>query len=163
MADLSVDLSTAGIRVGFAIETTAGTMPSAFTNIPKPKEIPDISPEPNGLDTSHLNIPAGGYKTYTPGLRDMGSSLAITFGMSEVFAEAWNQMCDDAETALANGKKTWFTFYHPGRTKALFITGTPAKVYFPGASVDEAWDSTAYITPTGEPTLAAAINPTDPS
>lgn len=164
MADLSVDLSTAGIRIGFCIETTAGTMPtSGYTNIPKPKEIPDMNPEPNGLETSSLNIPAGGYKTYTPGLKDMGGSLGITFGMSEVFAEAWNDMCDDAATALADGKKCWFTFYHPGRTKSLFITGIPSKVYFPAAAVDEVWDCTAYITPTGEPTMATAVNPTDPS
>lgn len=164
MSDLSVDLSTAGIRIGFAHEATAGTMPtSGYTNIPKPKEIPDMNPEPNGLETSSLNIPAGGYKTYTPGLKDMGGSLGITFGMSEVFAEAWNAMCDAAATALESGKKTWFTFYHPGRTKSLFITGIPSKVYFPAASVDEVWDCTAYITPTGEPVMATAVNPSDPS
>lgn len=164
MSDLSVDLSTAGIRIGFCLENTAGVMPtSGYTNIPKPKEIPDMNPEPNGLETSSLNIPAGGYKTYTPGLKDMGGSLGITFGMSEVFAEAWNTMCDNAATALADGKKCWFTFYHPGRTKSLFITGIPSKVYFPAASVDEVWDCTAYITPTGEPVMATAVIPSDPS
>lgn len=44
MAAKAIDLSTAGIKVAYAIEETAGTKPTAFTNIPNPKSIPDTNP-----------------------------------------------------------------------------------------------------------------------
>jgi len=52
---MAIDLSTAGIRVGYAVETTAGTKPTAFTNLANPKSIPDMNPEPNTLDVTSLN------------------------------------------------------------------------------------------------------------
>ena len=67
MAAKAIDLSTAGIMVGYAIETVAGTKPSAFTNIPNPKSIPDTNPEPSTYDSTSLN--ATEWKTYVEGLR----------------------------------------------------------------------------------------------
>lgn len=158
-----VDLSTAGIRFGYATEATAGTMPtSGYTNVPHPKEIPDLSPEPNALDTSHLNIQAGGFKTYIEGLKDMGGALAITIGMSAELLSSWNAMVTAAATALEGGKRTWFTFYHPALEDGFFLAGIPSRLDFPGASVDEVWDATVYILPTDVHGWATAVNPTDP-
>lgn len=158
-----IDLSTAGIRFGYATETTAGTKPSTFTNVPHPKEIPDMNNEPNALDTSHLNIPAGGFKTYTEGLKDTGGSIAITIGMSASLLSAWNTMVAAAKTALESNKETWFVLYHPGLTDSFFFTGIPSELNFPSASVDEVWDATVYIVPTDIKGWDTAINPTDPS
>lgn len=52
---VAINLSTAGIRVGYAFETTSGTKPSTFTNLPNPKSIPDMNPTPNALDVTSLN------------------------------------------------------------------------------------------------------------
>lgn len=158
-----IDLSTAGIRFGYAIETTAGTKPSTFINVPHPKEIPDMNQAPNALDTSHLNIEAGGFKTYIEGLKDMGGSIEITIGMSATLLTAWNTMCESAATALATGKETWFTFYHPSLTQGFFLKGIPSKLNFPSASVDAVWDATVYIVPTSVDGWDTAINPSDPS
>lgn len=158
-----IDLSTAGIRFGYATEETAGTKPSAFTNVPHPKEIPDMNQAPNALDTSHLNIEAGGFKTYIEGLKDMGGSIAITIGMSATLLSAWNTMCEAAATALASNKETWFEFYHPSLTQGFFIKGIPSKLNFPSASVDSVWDATVYVVPTSVEGWATAINPSDPS
>lgn len=159
-----VDLSTAGIRFGYKTEETAGTRPtSAFVNIPHPKEIPDLSPEPNALDTSHLNIEAGGFKTYIEGLKDMGGALAITIGMSAELLSTWNAMVTAAAAALALGKRTWFVFYHPSLSSSFFLAGIPSRLDFPGASVDEVWDATVYILPTDVYGWDTAVNPSDPS
>ena len=76
----AVDLSTAGIKVGYAIEETAGQKPTKFTNIPNPKSIPDTNPEPSTYDVTSLNDTT--WKRYIQGLKDIGGALAITFGMS---------------------------------------------------------------------------------
>ena len=55
MAKNFVDLSTAGIHVGYAIEATAGTKPTAFIDLPNPKSIPDFNPETATYDVTSLN------------------------------------------------------------------------------------------------------------
>ena len=52
MAAKAIDLSTAGIKVAYAIEETAGTKPTAFTNIPNPKSIPNTT-----LSRLHMTPP----------------------------------------------------------------------------------------------------------
>ena len=64
----SVDLTTIGIRFGFAIESTAGTRPTAFENIVNPKDTPDLSPQPDSLDATSLNDLE--FKRYLLGLKD---------------------------------------------------------------------------------------------
>lgn len=159
MAAKAIDLSTAGIKVAYAIEQTAGTKPTAFTNIPNPKSIPDTNPEPSTYDSTSLN--ATEWKTYIEGLKDMGGALAITFGMSQVFLDMWEKLCDDVETAAASNKRMWMEFWHPKLTKSFFFTCEPTRLGFPSADVDSIWDADANVTPTGEIGWAEAIVPTD--
>ena len=51
---MAIELSTAGILLGYAIETVAGTKPSAFTQIKGAKSLPDMNPEPSTLETTPL-------------------------------------------------------------------------------------------------------------
>ena len=155
-----MDLTTIGIRLGYAIETTAGTRPSAFVNIPNPKNVPDMSPEPNSIDITSLNDLE--YMRYTKGLKDLGGALSFTIGMSKELLSMWNAMVSASETARAAGKATWFTLYHPGLDESFFFTGEPDALGFPGADVNAAWDATVYIAPTGGFEWDTAINPTDP-
>lgn len=156
----AVDLSTAGIRVGFAHESSSGTKPSSFTNLPNPKSIPDMNPEPNALDITSLNDTE--WKRYMEGLKDMGGALGITFGMSQEFYSTWQTMCTTAETNKATGKRLWFVFYVPGLTDSFFMTVDPSRMGMPAAEVDSVLDVTVNVLPTGEIGWATAINPTDP-
>lgn len=65
---MAIELSTAGILLGYAIETVAGTQPSAFTQIKGAKSLPDMNPEPSTLETTPLE--ATEWKTYIDGLKD---------------------------------------------------------------------------------------------
>ena len=49
---MALEISTAGISVSYAVETTAGTKPSTFTNIPNIKSTPDFNPEPGALEVT---------------------------------------------------------------------------------------------------------------
>lgn len=155
-----IDLTTIGIRFGYAYETVAGTKPSSFINIYNPKSIPELNPEPNGIDITSLNDLE--WMRYTSGLKDPGSALGFGIGMSQETLTTWNNICDTTETNEATGKRTWFVLYHPGLDKSFFFTGKPSKLGFPGAEVNEAWDATVYVAPTGEIGWGTAINPTDP-
>ena len=157
---MAIDLSTAGIRIGFATESTAGTKPSAFTNLKNPKSIPDMNPEPNTLDVTSLNDTE--WKRYIPGLKDIGGSIGITFGVSDSFHTTWKTLCSTAATAKAQGKATWFVFYIPGFTESFFMTAEPVMYGMPAAEVDSVLDVTVNIVPTGNFGWATAVNPTDP-
>jgi hypothetical protein len=156
----AIDLSTAGIRVGFAYETTAGTKPSSFTNLPNPKSIPDMNPEPNALDITSLNDTE--WKRYMEGLKDMGGALGITFGMSQEFFTTWETFVETTDTNKATGKRSWMVFYVPGLEKSFFMTVDPAMIGMPAAEVDSALDVEVRVLPTGEIGWDTAVNPTDP-
>ena len=157
---IAIDLSTAGIRVGYAFESTSGTRPtSGYINLPNPKSIPDMNPEPNALDITSLNDTE--WKRYMEGLKDMGGSLGLTFGMSEAFFDLWETICDTDDANKANGLRTWFVFYVPGLTNSFFLPVDPSRIGMPSAEVDSVLDVTVNVLPIGEPTWETAVNPTD--
>lgn len=153
----AIDLSTAGIRVGYGFETEAGTKPDAFTNLPNPKSIPDFNPDPATYDVTSLNDTE--WKRYIAGLKDVGGALAISFGMSEEFMNLWNTVCETAETNAEAGKRMWVEFYHPSLTKAFFFTAEPTKMGWSQTDVDSVWDVNVSVTPTGEIGWNTAIKP----
>lgn len=156
-----IDLSTIGVRVGFAYESTAGTRPSTYTNIPGPKSIPEFNPEPNSGETTSLNNEE--YTSYMPLLKDLGGALGIGFGMSQELLDTWETICDTTETNEASGKRTWITIYHPQLSKALFIPIKPTRLGLSAMEVNSVWDTTVYFAPIGEPVLDTAVKPADPT
>lgn len=158
---VAIDLSTAGIRVGYAFESVSGTRPSAYTNLPNPKSIPDMNPTPNALDVTSLNDTE--WKRYIEGLKDLGGSLGLTFGMSQAFYNLWDTICTTDETNKATGKRTWLVFYVPGLSKSFFVPVDPAKIGMPSAEVDSVLDVTVNVMPIGTPVWETAVNPTDAS
>lgn len=157
----AVDLSTAGIHVGYGIETTAGTKPTTFTDLPNPKSIPDFNPEVGSYDVTSLNDTI--WKRYIDGLKDPGGALAITFGMSQMFLDMWEALCDEYDTAKISNKRMWLEFYHPRLTKAFYFTCVPARLGWAASDVDNAWDTSISVTPTGEIGWDDPIVPTEPS
>lgn len=155
-----IDLSTIGARFGYAYETVAGTKPSAFTNIPKVKSIPEFNPEPNTGDTTSLNNEE--YTSYMPLLKDLGGALGFGIAMTQELLTAWNTMCETTETNEESGKRTWFVVYHPGLDKSIFFPGRPVKLGMPAMEVNSVWDTTVYVTPIDEPAWDVAVRPTDP-
>lgn len=155
-----IDLSTIGVRVGYAYETTAGTRPTSYINLAGPKSIPEFNPEPNSGETTSLNNEE--YTSYMPLLKDLGGTLGFGFGMSQELLDTWETICDTTETNEATGLRTWFTVYHPGLDKALFFPGKPTRLGLSAMEVNSVWDTTVYIAPIGEPQLDTAVKPTDP-
>lgn len=157
---VAIDLSTAGIRVGYAFEETSGVRPeSGFVNLPNPKSIPDMNPQPNALDITSLNDTE--WKRYMEGLKDMGGALGLTFGMSEQFFELWEDICDTDDANKASALRTWLVFYVPGLENSFFMPVDPARIGMPAAEVDAVLDVTVNVLPIGAPVWDDAVNPTD--
>lgn len=152
---MSVRLSTAGIKFGYAVESTSGTKPTTgYTYIPELKEIPEINPEPSLLETTTLDETE--FRTYIAGLKDLGSALTFTANLTEDFKTAWETLVSKYETAKASGKATWFVVRYPGITESCYFTGEPSTLGQPGAAVDSVQEVNVYITPTSAPEYATA-------
>lgn len=142
-----IDLSTAGVKVHYAIEATAGTRPTTgYTALTGIKSIPDLNPEPSSLDTTTLDETE--WKTYIPGLKDIGGAIAFTANNTEAFQSEWEDLVTDAEAAKETGKSTWFAVVVPGLTKAFFFAGVPSPLGLSAVEVDSVLEVEAYITPT---------------
>ena len=147
---MGIALSTIGIKVSYAVETTAGTRPTTgYKHIPDLKSIPSINPAPNTADaTTFDNLE---YTSYVQLLKDIGGALEISANFTQELFETWDEMVTAYETAIAEGKETWFCFDIPGFDKAAFITVQPARMGIPEASANALLETTVFITPTGEP------------
>lgn len=155
---MAINLSTAGIHLLYAVETTKGTRPTeGFVDIKGVKSIPSLNPSPDSLETTDLNQTE--YKTYIDGLKDLGGALEFTFNLNDELVTAWETLMEAYETGKQTGKATWFFIYVPGLTKNFYFTGNPSDMGMPEASVSSVLEITNYITPTDAPIKAA--NPTD--
>ena len=147
-------LSTIGVHLKYAPEATAGTRPtSGYVDLPGIKSIPAMTAAPDALETTTLNETE--YKTYIPGLKDLGGSLDFTFNLSEVIKTAWETLMTAYATAAAASKKIWFFVDVPGLSQGLFFPGTPSAMGLPELGVNSVAEVTNAITPTGAPVWAA--------
>lgn len=149
-------LSTIGVHLYYAVETTKDTRPttfSSYTELVGIKSIPSMNPAPENLDTTTLNEEE--YKTSIPGLKDLGGALSFTFNMSQDLKTAWDALVTADVTARASDKSTWFCIIIPGLTEALYFQGQPSSMGLPELSVNSVIEVEASITPTDEPQWAA--------
>ena len=149
-------LSTIGVHLYYAVESTAGTRPtakSAYTELVGVKGIPSLNPTPDNLETTTLNETE--YKTYIPGLKDLGGSLEFTFNMSQDLKTTWDALITADTTARAANKATWFYIEVPGLTEGLYFAGQPSPMGMPEMSVNSVLEVANSITATGEPLWAA--------
>lgn len=147
---MAINLSTAGIKLKYAVEATAGTRPtSGYKAISGAKSTPSLNPSPDTLETTTLDELE--YKTYIDGLKDLGGALEFTFNLTQELVEAWEELMTAYETAKASGKATWFVIDIPGLTKAFYFTGNPSNMGIPETSVNAVLEITNYITPTNAP------------
>lgn len=146
----AINLSTAGVYLAYAVETNAGTRPTAgYTRLTGAKSTPSLNPSPETLETTTLDETE--YKTYIDGLKDLGGALEFTFNLTEELVTQWSTLMTAYETAKAAGKATWFTIVIPGLTNSFYFTGNPSAMGLPETSVSSVLEITNYITPTNAP------------
>jgi hypothetical protein len=151
---MGIALSTAGVTFGYAVETSKGTRPTTgYTNIPDVKEVPEMNPEPETLETTTLAETE--FKTYIEGLKDLGGALSFLANYTTDLETVWAALVDAYKTAKTDGKSVWFEVKHPGLTKSVFFTGQPSAMGLPAMGVNAVLETNLYITPTNAPVWEA--------
>jgi len=149
-----IDLSTIGVQLHYAVETTAGERPtSGYTRIYGIKSTPSLNPAPDALETTTLDELE--YKTYVDGLKDLGGALEFTFNLTESLISTWDNLMTAYNTGKVSGLRTWFVIVVPGLTEAFYFPGNPSAMGLPETSVNTVLEITNYITPVGAPVKAA--------
>lgn len=142
------EISTAGITVKYAVETTAGTRPtSGYTSIPNIKNIPEFNPQPSALDVTDLSDTT--WKRYIAGLKDPGGALGFTANFTSAFKTAWATLVSAFATgqAASPALATWFEILVPGMAQSFYFAGMPQELGLPEAGVDQVLEGDAYIVP----------------
>jgi hypothetical protein len=151
---MGIALSTAGVTFGYAVETSKGTRPTTgYINIPDVKEVPEMNPEPETLETTTLAETE--FKTYIEGLKDLGGALSFLANYTTELETVWAALVDAYKTAKTDGKSVWFEVKHPGLTKSVFFTGQPSAMGLPAMGVNAVLETNLYITPTNAPVWEA--------
>lgn len=147
-------VSTAGMSLQYAVETTAGTRPTAgYTIIPEIKSMPSFNPAPNTIESTTLLETE--YMTYVQGLKDLGGALEYSANFTDDLIDFWDDLITEYETAVASGKQMWFCVVHPKLKKATYFIGEPAPIGINEATINSMAETTLYITPQSAPTMAA--------
>ena len=148
---MGIAISTAGVTFGYAVESTKGTRPTTgYTLIPDIKEIPEMNPEPETLETTDLSQTE--FKTYIEGLKDLGGALSFLANYTTELETAWAALVTAYNTANTSGKSVWFEVKHPKLEKSVFFTGQPSAMGLPAMAVGNVLETNLYITPTNAPT-----------
>ena len=143
---MAIELSSAGVTVQWALETTAGERPTAgYTKINGIKSTPDLNPETDSLEVTDLSDTE--WKRYIGGLKDVGGDLAFGANNSEQFQEDWADLYEQYQIAAAAGLGMWFAIVIPGLTKAFYISVVPQPLGLSAIEVSSVLEIDAYASP----------------
>ena len=139
------EITTAGIKLKYCVETTAGTRPSSgFTEIPDVISLPAMDSSPEALECTPLSETV--WKRYVLGLKDPGSSVDVEANDTTAFRTAWANMTTAYTTAAASSKATWFEIMIPSR-QSFYFSAAPADLGFAGASINSVATIHGYLVP----------------
>ena len=147
---MGIAISTAGVTFGYAVETSAGTRPTTgYTLIPDIKEIPEMNPEPETLESTTLSETE--FKTYIEGLKDLGGALSFLANYTTELEDVWDALVTAYKSAADENKAVWFEVKHPKLEKSVCFTGQPSAMGLPAMAVNNILETNLYITPTNAP------------
>lgn len=134
MATIS-GVSTLGVTLSYGVETTAGTKPNAFTQLPRVNSISGIELDTETIDASALED----YQERSiAGRQSTGGEWSVTFNLTNETIPLIEAMMTAAATGLEDNLRTWFQVSIPNITKSFFVVGQPGtKVPMPDFSQNE--------------------------
>ena len=130
-------LTSIGLKIGIAIEVTAGTKPvTDYYEIEQATDLPDLDFEPDTIETTSYKNQE--YKSYLPGLKDTGGIISLPANYTQYGVEMW----DDIATKLSpanntTGKKAWLLVSIKGTTKKWFVPIVPVVTGLPSAPLND--------------------------
>lgn len=122
MASNIAGLSTLGITFGYGVETTAGTKPSAFSQLTRINSIGGISIEPETINASALEDTV---EKSIAGRGSTGGSWEVTVNYTADTADEWDDLIAAYNTAAASNLQMWFEVIVPTLSDAFFVIAQP--------------------------------------
>ena len=152
-----MDVSTLGVKFGYAVEATAGTRPSSgYTQIPRCKSIGGVSLTPEQIEASTLEDLIS---QYVEGRQDTGGTWETSFHSGAI--STLKTLLTEAATAKAAGKGVWFVVWIPGLTDSFFVKAQPgAKLPMGDIGENTILEIPLTLTIVDYEGLATAIEPT---
>lgn len=128
-------ISTLKMKLGYAVETTPGDQPTAYTWLPRANSI-------GGIDLSTETIDASAIEDEVTrsiaGRQDTGGEWTLTFNLTNETEKIYSKMLKDAAEGLPGNKRTWFEVWSPNLEKAFFIVAQPgSKIPMPEVGQNE--------------------------
>lgn len=137
-------VSTAGMSLQYAAETTAGTRPTTgYTPIIEIKTTPATGSAPNTIDSTTLMETE--FMTYVRALQDPGAAMEFTANLTDDLIDQWDDVITAYNAAVAENKQVWFAIVHPKIKKAFYFAGEPTPLGMNEASVNGMLETTLYI------------------
>lgn len=115
-------ISTLGITFGYGVETTAGTKPTAFTQLTRINSIGGIAVENEQIDASAIEDMVS---RYVQGRGDTGGSFPVTVNFTPETKDEWATLIEAYNTAKETGLRMWFETIIPGFDDAFFAVAQP--------------------------------------
>lgn len=128
-------ISTLKMRLGYAIETTAGVAPTAYIWLQRANSIGAIDLSTETIDASAIEDEV---TRSIAGRQDTGGEWTFSFNLTNETYPIYKKMLDDSAEAFAENRRTWFTVWSPNLTKAFFIVAQPGgKIPMPAIDQNE--------------------------
>lgn len=151
-------LSSLGIKLGYAVETTAGTAPDAYTLLDRINNIAGIALTPETIDASALE---DYIEKSVQGRQSAGGTWNITVNLTSETIAQWNTLITASQAGEAAGKATWFEVYHPSMADAFFVKAqVPKNIPMPEMGQNSLLTVEIGLTITSYEGLKTAIVPT---
>lgn len=120
-ATTTMGISSIGAKFGWAVETTAGTKPAAFTQIERCNSIDGIEISIETIDASALEDKE---TKRIPGRTNPADSFNVTFNLTDAVMTEIQAMIT-AYAALTGGKRMWVVVWIPDLAKSCFVVAAP--------------------------------------
>lgn len=147
------------VKLGYGVETTAGTKPASFTWLERCNTISGIELSTETIDSSALEDLVS---KSVAGRQDSGGTWNITFNYTSEVETQLTAMISAYNTAHASDLKMWFEVWMPNTTNAFFVVAQPPqKLPMPefgqnalltiqlGLAIDEYKGTSAGVEPVG--------------
>ena len=124
MAQAIPGVSTIGIEFGYALETTSGTKPTAFTLLDRINSIGGIELSTEPIDASALED----YVTrYIAGRQDTGGEWTVTVNITDATIQQWRDLIAAYQGRTDKNLSMWFVVWSPYLTDSFYIVAEPPK------------------------------------
>ncbi len=152
-----MDLTTIGVKVGYAVETVKGTKPTAFKWLQRCKAVTGISLTNETIDVTALE---DRIRRYAEGIADTGGEWPLTFGLNNDVVDTLTAMREESLAGKPNGLATWFVVWFPDLADAFYVVAEPGMIPMPDISVGSPAEIQVSCTINEYKGLDAAIEPT---